>query len=112
MAVSLVRNNTKPKEEGLGFLDRPRMNVLLSRAERLLVLLGSWDFFVDQVSLIDRDDASHKLLHWDRSSICSKAGSRPAGQRESTRSPRDSSASATAHCSSHRRVHRCLRGAL
>lgn len=64
VAVSLVRNNTKVKEEGLGFLDRARMNVLLSRAERLLVLLGSWEFFVDQVSLIDRDDASHKLLHW------------------------------------------------
>ena len=30
VAVSLVRNNTDPKEKGLGFLDRPRMNVLLS----------------------------------------------------------------------------------
>ena len=59
-----MRNNTAPKEKGLGFLDRPRMNVLLSRAERLLVLLGSWEFFVDQVSLLDREDTAHKFLHW------------------------------------------------
>jgi serine/threonine protein kinase len=64
VAVSLVRNNTEPKEHGLGFLDRARMNVLLSRAERLLVLLGSWEFFTDQVSLVDRNDATHRFLHW------------------------------------------------
>lgn len=67
VAVSLVRNNQSPKERGLGFLrDRARINVLLSRAERLLVLVGSWDFFVDQSSLIDLGDKRHDLWHWAR----------------------------------------------
>lgn len=48
--VSLVRNNDA---RALGFLDEPsRLNVLLSRAERLLVLVGSWDFFANQVSMV------------------------------------------------------------
>jgi len=48
--VSLVRNNGLPKGDGLGFLMFPeRMNVLFSRAERLLVLVGSWEFFKFQL---------------------------------------------------------------
>lgn len=64
VAVSLVRNNTADAGKGLGFLDRQRMNVLLSRAERLLVLVGSFDFFLNQVSTVDPDDIGHKHQHW------------------------------------------------
>ena len=43
--VSLVRNNHKTGSPALGFLrDRRRMNVLLSRARRQLVLIGSLEF--------------------------------------------------------------------
>lgn len=50
IVVSLVRNNDRL---ALGFLDEPsRLNVLLSRAEQLLVLVGSWDFFLNQVSTV------------------------------------------------------------
>ena len=46
IAVSLVRNNSRAPGEGLGFLaDPPRINVLLSRAEQLLVLVGSFESF-------------------------------------------------------------------
>lgn len=39
-----------PRGEGLGFLKFPeRMNVLFSRAEQLLVLVGSWEFFKHQL---------------------------------------------------------------
>lgn len=65
IAVSLVRNNADPPGAGLGFLDQaPRINVLLSRAERLLVLVGSWEFFCHQVSLIDSTDDTHPKWHW------------------------------------------------
>ena len=57
VAVSLVRNNTEGPGRGMGFLDESsRINVLLSRAERLLVLLGSWDFFRYQISTVELDD--------------------------------------------------------
>lgn len=50
--VSLVRRNGMASGEGLGFLrEAARMNVLFSRAERILVLVGSWDFFKYQVRL-------------------------------------------------------------
>jgi hypothetical protein len=43
--VSLVRNNHKTGAPALGFLrDKRRMNVLLSRARRQLVLIGSLEF--------------------------------------------------------------------
>ena len=62
--VSLVRRNAKPPGEGLGFLrEASRMNVLLSRAERMLVLVGSWDFFKYQVSNASRDK-NQPLGHW------------------------------------------------
>ncbi len=65
VAVSLVRNNTDGPGRGMGFLDESsRLNVLLSRAERLLVLVGSWDFFHHQVSTVELDDPAHPLWHW------------------------------------------------
>jgi hypothetical protein len=47
--VSLVRNNTGEHGSALGFLEeKERMNVLLSRAQRMLVLVGCWDFFFEK----------------------------------------------------------------
>lgn len=64
IGISLVRNNDRPAGDGLGFLrERARMNVLLSRAERLLVLAGSWDFFANQVAAVPTDDPTHPLAH-------------------------------------------------
>lgn len=46
VVLSLVRNNLQPQEEKIGFLkDASRLNVMLSRAKRLLVICGSWEFF-------------------------------------------------------------------
>jgi hypothetical protein len=39
------------------------MNVLFSRAERMLVLVGSWDFFKYQVQNASRDK-NQPLGHW------------------------------------------------
>ncbi len=57
--VSLVRNNIHPNpKSALGFLEEDsRMNVLFSRAECLLVLVGSWDFFKHQVRDMPADSA-------------------------------------------------------
>ena len=67
IAVSLVRNNLHDPGHGLGFLDdASRLNVLLSRAERLLVLVGSWDFFQEQVRTVELDDAANPLWHLKR----------------------------------------------
>jgi hypothetical protein len=65
IAVSLVRNNDQPPPFGMGFLnDSSRLNVLLSRAEQLLVVVGSWEFFVRQVATVQLDDTNHVLWHW------------------------------------------------
>lgn len=66
IAVSLVRNNTKQPGDGLGFLkEASRMNVLISRAERLLVLVGSWEFFRRQVAHVSRKkEEDDPLRHW------------------------------------------------
>ena len=67
IAVSLVRNNHLPVGEGLGFLaEAPRINVLLSRAERLLVLVGTWEFFQHQLTAVALDDPFHPLWHWKK----------------------------------------------
>lgn len=67
VAVSLVRNNRHDPGQGLGFLDdASRLNVLLSRAERLLVLVGSWDFFQEQVRTVELDDTANPLWHLKR----------------------------------------------
>lgn len=67
IAVSLVRNNVQDPGHGLGFLnDASRLNVLLSRAEQLLVLVGSWDFFKEQVRTVELDDAANPLWHLKR----------------------------------------------
>jgi hypothetical protein len=62
--VSLVRNNTMPPGDGLGFLrEAARINVLLSRAERLLVLVGSWEFFQHQLQGVSVGDPHFPLWH-------------------------------------------------
>ena len=67
IVVSLVRNNNYPPGNGLGFLeDASRINVLLSRAERLLVLVGSWDFFEYQLLGVSVEDPQHPLWHWKK----------------------------------------------
>jgi superfamily I DNA and/or RNA helicase len=47
IVASLVRNNTEREiRSAFGFLtEQERMNVMMSRAEKLLVLVGAWDFF-------------------------------------------------------------------
>jgi superfamily I DNA and/or RNA helicase len=67
IAVSLVRNNDHAPGVGMGFLsDASRLNVLLSRAERLLILVGSWEFFARQVGIVQLDDVNNVLWHWKR----------------------------------------------
>ncbi|MEV6295830.1 AAA domain-containing protein [Streptomyces sp. NPDC051896] len=63
--VSLTRNNDRPSGTGLGFMRQAeRMNVLVSRAERLLVLAGSWPFFVEQTRRVRPGDRGDPMWHW------------------------------------------------
>jgi serine/threonine protein kinase/DNA polymerase III delta prime subunit len=63
--VSLVRNNTALPTRGLGFLNHhKRLNVLLSRAERLLVLVGSWEFFNYQLTGVTERSTETDLVYW------------------------------------------------
>lgn len=67
VVVSLVRNNKKDtaKAEGIGFLKQvPRLNVILSRAERLLVIVGSFNFFQNQLQYVRIDDYHDPLWSW------------------------------------------------
>lgn len=74
VVVSLVRNNRLPPGHGLGFLkEAERINVLLSRPERLLVLVGSWEFFQHQLQGLGLDDPHHPLWHWKK--VCDTLGS-------------------------------------
>ncbi len=55
--VSMVRNSDSPlTRTAIGFLEESeRLNVLLSRAQRLLVLVGSFEFFQRQAALLGKD---------------------------------------------------------
>jgi hypothetical protein len=77
--VSLVRNNDQEGQLGLGFLkEASRMNVLFSRAEQLLVLVGSWEFFQKKVRDVPPDE-TQPFGHWriaiDYLSACFESGS-------------------------------------
>ncbi|MEQ1716251.1 MAG: C-terminal helicase domain-containing protein, partial [Hyphomicrobium sp.] len=62
VVVSLVRNNARSVLGGVGFLsDRPLLNVMLSRAKRKLILVGSWAFFQKRVSEEALADKRHPL---------------------------------------------------
>jgi superfamily I DNA and/or RNA helicase len=62
VVVSLVKNNDKPPPGGVGFLsERPRLNVMLSRARRKLVLVGCWEFFIKRAGDDAWKDCAHPL---------------------------------------------------
>jgi DNA polymerase III delta prime subunit len=62
--VSLVRNNDVAPPGGVGFLsERPRLNVMLSRARRKLVLVGCWEFFLKRANDEAWKDPYHPLHH-------------------------------------------------
>jgi superfamily I DNA and/or RNA helicase len=62
--VSLVRNNDVAPPGGVGFLsERPRLNVMLSRARRKLVLVGCWEFFLKRANEEAWKDPYHPLHH-------------------------------------------------
>jgi len=62
--VSLVRNNHSALSGGVGFLsERPRLNVMLSRAKRKLILVGSWEFFVKRADEAARKDPAKPFHH-------------------------------------------------
>jgi AAA domain len=71
VVASLVRNNDEKVGKGLGFLaDRRRVNVLLSRAQHKLILVGSWDFLASRVDCsvepTEEEELAHiaKLMRW------------------------------------------------
>jgi hypothetical protein len=57
VVVSLVRNNTEREiRNAFGFLtEHERINVMMSRAEKLLILVGAWDFFRAHLAGKSRD---------------------------------------------------------
>jgi superfamily I DNA and/or RNA helicase len=62
VCISIVRNN-KPGDGGLGFLkERERMNVMVSRARKLLVFVGSWAFFKHETNSF-KHHPNHKGHH-------------------------------------------------
>ena len=63
VVVSMVRNNTDLPGKGLGFMadDPSRFNVLLSRAQKLLVIVGSWEFFDRQLVHVPKNNRFHEL---------------------------------------------------
>lgn len=62
MLASLVRNNMLVGTRALGFIENPqRMNVLVSRAKRKLVLVTSQQFIVDAVNGVDPDRRNEEL---------------------------------------------------
>ena len=64
VVVSLVRNNHVTPPGGVGFLsERPRLNVMLSRARRKLVLVGCWEFFVRRAGEQEWKDPTSPLHH-------------------------------------------------
>lgn len=64
VVVSLTRNNDSAPTGGVGFLsERPRLNVMLSRAKRKLVLVGSWDFFMRRATQEALDQVEHPMHH-------------------------------------------------
>lgn len=63
VVVSLVRNNDESVGKGLGFLDQRRLNVLLSRARRKLVLVGSWRFLESRIPTGTRLSEDDPLVH-------------------------------------------------
>lgn len=67
--ISLVRNNHILSEDklpdGMGFLkEAERLNVLLSRAEKLLVLVGSWNFFEWHLEGVNIENHHDSLWEW------------------------------------------------
>ena len=70
--TSLVRNNagTGDIKSTFGFLaERERMNVLLSRAVKQLIIVGSWEFFRQQlkIRMVNSGTTNHEL--WFLSSV-------------------------------------------
>jgi hypothetical protein len=64
IVTSLVRNNHAALTGGVGFLtERPRLNVMLSRARRKLIFVGSWDFFTKRANDAAFADPAHPLHH-------------------------------------------------
>ena len=64
VVVSLVRNNHAPLTGGVGHLsERARLNVMLSRARRKLVLVGSWEFFARRAGEDARKDPGSRMHH-------------------------------------------------
>jgi serine/threonine protein kinase len=69
--ISLVRNNRLLSQDGLpnglGFLSEvERLNVMLSRAEKMLVLVGCWQFFEWSLKGVNIDNRSDSLWEWKK----------------------------------------------